>query len=227
MKKTAIFLIFLASCIMANAETSEFFDNLDENAVKAGISKYILSRGGNISHGDSYSSNTIQATEILQTTKGRYQYNYIFKIIPKEKGTELDMVVLKSGYGISPVNIDIQKEQKIMESIKASIKGRFLYGLGFEYAIYNENGKIYKAPKGRNKGIVLTAVKYDALKKGLMTGDIIIEVNGTPLNEIPIEKYTNILNAKSLTDELTLTCLRGNKKFNVILIPRLSNTRIF
>ena len=40
-------------------------------------------------------------------------------------------------------------------------------------------------------------------------------------------KYTNILNAKSLTDELNLTCLRGDRKFNVILVPRLSNTRVF
>ena len=210
------------------AQTSEFFGGMDSNAVSAGISKYIITRGGKVSRGEGASSNIIQAVEQIRIKNVLYTYNYVFKLTPEDKGTKLDMIAYKSAYGSKPAEVDILTEQKIMEAIKGSIKGRFLYGLGFEYSTYNDaDGTIIKAPKGREKGIVLTNVKYDALKQGLMPGDVIIEINKTPLNEIPLKEYASVLNAKSITDTLNLTIKRGGQNFNVDLKPRMSNNKTF
>lgn len=226
MKKIMI-LALLCLTGASYGTTSEFFNNMDSNALKAGISKYIITKGGKISHGASYEANTFQGVEQVQTKHGTYTYNYIFNLVPEEGGTRLNLTVLESSYGSTPRNTDSVTEQKIMEGIKNSTKGRFLYGLGFEFDTYDsKNGKI-KAPKGKDTGIKLTAVKYDALKKGLMPGDLIIEINDTPLVDIPIEEYATILHARTMTDTLTLTYKRNGEIHKVTLTPRLSNVKVF
>lgn len=225
--KKFLTLLILSMTSASYAMTSEFFENTDVNAVKAGISKYILTKGGKIDHGESYDANTFQAFEQIQTKYGTYIYYYAFNLVPSNNGTRLDLIVSKASQGSKPSMVDEETEKKVMEKIKASLKGRFLYGLGFEFEIYNTpEGKI-KAPKGRETGIKLTAVKYDALKKGLMAGDIITEINGVPLNQIPIKEYAVILFAQNMTDSITLTYKRGKETGVVTLIPRSSNTRVF
>lgn len=226
MKKILI-IAFLFITGVCYAQVSEFFDGMDENAVKAGISKYILAKGGNISHGESYNLNVIQATEVVVLNKKNHIYNYIFNLTPNQNGTKLDLSVFESKYGKSPVSAGIDIEQKVMNNIKTSIKGRFLYGLGFDSANYTENNITYRAPKGRDSGIVITAVKYDAMKKGIIAGDRIIEINDTPIKDIPLEKYATILHAKTMSDTLNLTLKRGDSIYKVILTPRLSNNRTF
>lgn len=225
MKKILIALLLTTSACYA--QVSEFFDGMDENAVKAGISKYILTKGGSISHGESYNSNLIKATEVVVLNRRNHVYNYIFNLTPNQNGTRLDLSVFESKYGSSPANAGIDIEQKVMNNIKTSIKGRFLYGLGFDFANYTENNITYKAPKGKDTGIVITAVKYDAMKKGIIAGDRIIEINDTPLKDIPLEQYATILHAKTMTDTLNLTLKRGDSTYKVILTPRLSNNRTF
>lgn len=227
MKKIFLALILFISSNLAYATTTEVFDGMDENALKAGISKYILTRGGVVNHGESYSSNTFQAVEQRHTKRGIYTYNYVFKLTPLDESTRLDLTVYYSAYGMAPKNVEPYDEQKIMEAIKGAIKGRLLYGLGFDFDTYTYEGGKIKAPKGRETGIVLTTVKYDALKKGLMAGDVITEVNGVPLNKIPLKEYATILNAKSMTDTLNLTVKRNGNLINVTLTPRLSNNRTF
>lgn len=227
MKKTIIAAMILFAALPAFSTTSEIFENQDVNAVKAGIAKYILTKGGKIYHGKSYEANTFQAVEQVYSGYSSFTYNYIFNLTPVSNGTRLDLSVLKSSSGSKPVSADILTEQKIMENIKNSAKGRFLYGLGFDFDTYDTaNGKI-KAPKGREEGIKLTAVRYDAAKKGLLAGDIITEINGVPLKQIPIEEFATALNAKTMTDEINLTFIRNGKKNSVTLIPRLSNNKTF
>lgn len=226
MKKLLTFILIMIT-VPCFAKTSEFFQGIDENALKAGISKYILTRGGKIYHGESYQSNTFMAVEQLSNGYSAYTYRYLFNIEPSDDGAKLNLDVVKSTAGVKPYNIDINEEKKIMDAIIASIKGRFLYGLGFDFDTYDsKTGKI-KAPKGKETGIVLTAVRYDALKKGLQKGDKIIKVNGALLKDIPIEKYASILSAKSLTDSIILTCKRKDEIFTVTLVPRLSNIKTF
>ena len=209
MKKIFLALILFVSSNLAYATTSEVFDGMDENALKAGISKYILTRGGVVNHGESYSSNTFQAVEQRHTKRGIYTYNYVFKLTPLDESTRLDLTVYYSAYGMAPKNVEPYDEQKIMEAIKGAIKGRLLYGLGFDFDTYTYEGGKIKAPKGRE------------------TGDVITEVNGVPLNKIPLKEYATILNAKSMTDSLNLTVKRNGNLINVTLTPRLSNNKTF
>ncbi len=227
MKKFLItaFLFSMSPCF---ATVSQVFENMDSNALKAGISKYILTQGGKVFHGESYENNTFQAIEQKSNKAyGSFTYNYIFNITPLNNGTKLDLTVLRSSYGSKGVQVDLATEQQIMEKIKNATQGRFLYGLGFEFDYYDSiNGKI-KAPKGKETGIVLTAVKYDALKKGLMIGDVIVEINDVPIKDMPIEKYKSALYAKTMTDTLTLTYIRNGKINKVTITPRLSNNKVF
>ncbi len=228
MKKIYLGLILLFFTLAPSySMVQETFMGVDTNSLKAGISKHILTRGGKVIHNNSYEANNFQGMETLRTEDGIYNFYYSFNLVPIQDGTRLDLIVYKGMNGDKPQPADLKTEQKTMERIKSSIKGRYLYGLGFEFDYYDTpNGKI-KAPKGRDKGIKLTAVKYDAQKKGLMAGDIITEINGVSLDEIPIEKYAVILNANSMSDSITLTYKRRGQTGQVTLIPRLSNARVF
>ena len=225
--KKILTALLLTTATVSHAQVSEFFNGMDSNSLKAGISKYILTRGGNINHGESYSSNTFQAVEQIKTKRGTYTYNYLFNLTPNEEGTKLDLVVYEAVYGSQPRQTSLENEQKIMEAIKVAVKGRLLYGLGFDFASYDYEGRKIKAPKGKETGIVLTAVKYDALKQGLMAGDVIVEINSVPLKDIPLVEYASVLNAKTVTDTLTLTCKRKNEIIKVTIKPRLTNNRVF
>jgi len=222
MKKILI-LILCAICAPTYAATSEFFENTDVNAMKAGISKYLLTRGANIFHNNSYEANDFQAAEIVRTgTYSQSSYNYAFNLTPNGKGVILTVAAIKDGG--SEDNI---METKLIQNIRQSMTGRFLYGLGFEFDYYDTvNGKI-KAPKGKETGIVITGVKYDALNKGLMAGDIITEINNVPLSKIPMEEFSTILFAKSINDTIKLTYKRGNTTNKVNLTPRASNRKVF
>ena len=203
--------------------TSEFFENVDVHSLKAGVSKYLLTKGAKVFHIESYEANTFQATEMIRT--GYYSttpYQYAFNLVPMENGTRLDLIANKAEGGNDPA-----MERKLMDGIKQSIQGRFLYGLGFEFDTYSTSKGNIKAPKGKNTGIKLTVVKYDALKKGLQPGDIITEINGVPLSEIPIEEYATVLFAKSINDSVTLTYKRGEEINKVTLTPRVSNRKTF
>lgn len=221
-------LLFLLFCInSAHAAVSEVFEGMDENYVKAGISKYILTRGGKINHGESYSSNLIQAIDYVYENNKNVIYVYNFKITPDEAGAKLDLIVLKKAPNNKWENTSLDVETKTMARIKSSIKGRLLYGLGFDFELYDtSNGKI-KAPKGKETGVILTAVRYDALKQGLQAGDVIIEVNGVLTKDIPIEEFASIFFAKNMTDSLTLKYRRNTQTGTVVIKPRLSNTKVF
>lgn len=225
MKKILIALLLTTNVCLAQVD--EYFNGMDENALKAGISKYVLSKGGLIDHGESYSSDTIRAVENVTINKRKYKYNYVMKLTPDEGGTKLSLIVLESSYGSSPVQASAEIEKQVMNNIKASIKGRFLYGLGFEFDTYTEDGKTYNAPKGKETGIYITAVKYDAQKQGILPGDIIVKINGTATKDIPLDIYSSILSAKTMTDTVNLTLKRGLSTYEVTLKPRLSNTRVF
>ncbi len=222
--KTVSILFLLFSVVQSSgAMTSEVFDGVDSNALKAGISKYLLTKGAKIYHPDSYESNTFQATETV--SNGRYSttsYVYAFKLTPLQDGTRLDLTAVKSGS-----EVDSLMEEKLMNNIKTSLTGRFLYGLNFEFSEYDTpKGKI-KAPKGKETGIKLTGVKYDALQKGLMAGDTIVAINNVDIKEIDIEDFATILFAKSINDSITLTYERNGLKNTVTLIPRASNRKVF
>lgn len=227
MKKIFIAALLLTGLSAAQAQVSEFFPGMDENAVKSGISKYIISKGGKVNSSEIYSSDTFHAVEVVQTSRGTFKYNYTFNVAPQGDGSRLDMSIYKEGYGIESASVGSSIEQGIMEIIKKNIQGRFLYGLGFEKETVSYNGKTYKIPKGRETGIVLTAAKYDAAKQGLLVGDIITEIEGVPLNEIPINVFATALHAKSMTDTLNLTCKRAGRTFNVTLTPRPSTVKTF
>ncbi len=227
MKKFIIAIVIVLCSSPSFSAVTEVFYGMDSNSLKAGIGKYIHTRGGKVLRGDDYSSNVFQATEQVQTSRGSYTYIYAFNVSDIENGAKLDMKVLKASIDSKGAPVDLNTEKLLMDGIKTAIKGRFLYGLGFDFAYYDSPiGKV-KAPKGRETGIVLTAVRYDALKKGLQAGDVITAINYTPLSQIPINDYASILNAKSLTDTLTLTYKRGAVTNTVTLTPRLSNTRVF
>ena len=205
------------------AITSEFFENVDVHSLKAGVSKFLLVRGAKVYHNESYEANTFQATEIVRAgTYSNAQYQYAFNLVPMQNGTRLDLIAVKSGSGN-----DLSMEKKLMDAIKQNMQGRFLYGLGFEFDNYSTSKGNIKAPKGKNTGIKLTAVKYDALKKGLQAGDIITEINGVSIKEMPIEEFATVLFAKSINDSITLTYKRGEETKKVTLIPRVSNRKIF
>lgn len=227
MKKIAVLLTLLCTISIANAQVSDVFLNMDENAVKSGISKYILSKGGKVNSSEMYDSNTFHAAEIVSTSRGAFKYTYVFNVSPQGENTRLDMAIYKEAYGMSPVAVDTSIEQGIMEIIKKTVQGRFLYGLGFEKETVTYNGKSYKIPKGRETGIVLTAAKYDAAKQGLMIGDVIVAIDGVPLNQIPINKFATALHANNMTDTLNLTCTRAGRTFQVTLTPRPSNVKKF
>ena len=216
-----VFVLFFSQA--SYAMTSEFFENVDVHSLKAGVSKFLLIRGAKVYHNESYEANTFQAAEMVRT--GSYstvQYQYAFNLTPMQNGTRLDLIAMKSESGNDP-----SMEAKLMALIKQSIQGRFLYGLGFEFDNYSTSKGNIKAPKGKNSGIKLTAVKYDALKKGLQAGDIITEINGVPISNMPIEEYATALFAKSINDSITLTYKRGNTINTVTLIPRASNRKTF
>ena len=229
MRKIFILITVLFFIVLPSFATVEYtFDNMDSNSVKAGISKYILTKGGKVFHGESYELNTFQAIEqVRDKTYGLCTYNYLFNITPISNGSKLKLTVLRNSYGSKGVQVDLTTEQQVMDKIKATIQGRFLYVLGFEFDYYDtQKGKV-KAPKGKQTGIVLTAVKYDARKKGLMVGDVIVEINGESIVDMPIEKYKTVLFAKSMTDTLTLTYKRNGKLATVTIMPRLSNHKTF
>lgn len=217
-------LVFALFCSQAvYAMTSEFFENVDVHSLKAGVSKYLLIKGAKVYHNESYEANTFQAVDLVRVgTYSTAQYQYAFNLTPMQNGTRLDLIAVKQGSGNDPV-----MERKLMDNIKQSMQGRFLYGLGFEFDNYSTSKGNIKAPKGKNSGIKLTAVKYDALKKGLQAGDVIIEINGIPISEMPIEDYATVLFAKSINDSVTLTYKRGKETNKVTLTPRVSNRKVF
>lgn len=221
--KKPLTMLLLVLTPVSYGMTSEFFEGIDSNALKAGISKYLLTKGAKVYHNESYEADSFQAAEVVRT--GKYSssvYNYLFNLNQNENGTYLNVTAVKSDSGV-----DNTMEKKLIDDIRQSITGKFLYGLGFEFELYDsDNGKI-KAPKGKEGGIKLTAVKYDALNKGLQIGDIIIEINDVPLSEIPIEKFATALFAKSINDAITLTYKRGQVINKVTLIPRVSNRKVF
>ena len=217
-------LVFALFCSQAAyAMTSEFFENVDVHSLKAGVSKYLLIKGAKVYHNESYEANTFQAVDLVRVgTYSTAQYQYAFNLTPMQNGTRLDLIAVKQGSGNDHV-----MERKLMDNIKQSMQGRFLYGLGFEFDNYSTSKGNIKAPKGKNSGIKLTAVKYDALKKGLQAGDVIIEINGIPISEMPIEDYATVLFAKSINDSVTLTYKRGKETNKVTLTPRVSNRKVF
>ena len=217
-------LVFALFCSQAvYAMTSEFFENVDVHSLKAGVSKYLLIKGAKVYHNESYEANTFQAVDLVRVgTYSTAQYQYAFNLTPMQNGTRLDLIAVKQGSGNDPV-----MERKLMDNIKQSMQGRFLYGLGFEFDNYSTSKGNIKAPKGKNSGIKLTAVKYDALKKGLQAGDVIIEINEIPISEMPIEDYATVLFAKSINDSVTLTYKRGKETNKVTLTPRVSNRKVF
>ncbi len=220
----AIFIVLTLFFSQASySMTQEFFENVDVHSLKAGVSKFLLIRGAKVFHNESYEANTFQAVELVRV--GQYstaQYQYAFNLSPMKNGTRLDLIAIKQGSGNDPV-----MEAKLMELIKQSMQGRFLYGLGFDFDNYSTSKGNIKAPKGKNTGIKITAVKYDALKKGLQAGDVIIEINDVPISEMPIDEYATALFAKSINDSITLTYKRGAETKKVTLIPRVSNRKTF
>ncbi len=226
MKKIILFsILFTVNPVFAHV--SEVFQGQDINMVKAGISKYILQKGGAIDHGGSYESNSIRAMEKVREKYGTYSYIYSFNITPLENGVKVDLSGVKklSGGEAQPLGEEI--ERIVMNNILNSSKGRFLYGLGFDFDYYNTQTGSIKAPKGKETGIKITNVKYDAQKQGLQAGDVIVKINGRYLKDIPIDEYAAILHAKSLTDTVELTYIRNGIEKTVILSPRLSNPKVF
>ncbi|MCD8024310.1 MAG: PDZ domain-containing protein [Candidatus Gastranaerophilales bacterium] len=224
--KILTFIIISGVNLPCFSTVSKTFEGSDINEIKAGISKYILTKGGTVNHNGSYDNNTFQAAEVIRQNRTNYTLLYTFNLTETPNGTKLDLQANRVYSGTAaPLSLD--EEQKLMENISSSITGRFLYGLGFDFEYYNSSNGRIKAPKGRETGIKLTAVKYDALKQGLQTGDIITEINGIPLKDIPLSEYAVILHAKSLSDSITLTYKRGDKTGRVTLSPRLNTTRVF
>ncbi len=227
MKKIIVTFGILLFANMAYALTTETFENTDKNSVKSGISKYILLRGGKLNYGNDYMSDSYTAYETVQTSRGTVFYTYVFNLSENNGNTKLNLSIFKNIQGTSPSPVGIEHEQKTMDAIKASVRGRYLYGLGFDFEKYFYNGNTIVAPKGKETGIVLTKVKYDALKQGLRQGDVIVEINGVPLSEIPLDKFANILYANTMSDILELTYLRDGIKHKVNLTPRPSVNKTF
>ena len=228
MKKILFLICVLFGVNSVYAKVEEVFIGSDVNELKAGAAKYFMIKGANVHHINSYEANNFQAVEKKpQGAYGSVTYYYNVNFIPVEKGTKLELVMMKSSANDEPHTISLSDETSVLNGIKASMTGKFLYGLGFEYDLYDFNGEKIKAPKGKETGIVLTAVNYDAKSKGLMAGDKIISINNVSIKDMPVDEYSKALFAKSINDTLTLTYKRGNNINTVTLKPKRSKTRVF
>ena len=228
MKKILISILMISGINAASATVSDVFIGSDVNELKAGAAKYFMIKGANVHHTNSYEANNFQAIEKRpQGAYGSVTYYYNLNFIPVEKGTKLELTMLKASANDDPVQADTVFEQNVLDGIKSSMTGKFLYGLGFEYDLYDSNGEKIKAPKGKETGITITAVNYDAKKKGLIAGDKIIAINNIPIKDMPLEEYSKALFAKSINDTITLTYKRGKNINSVTLVPKRSKTRVF
>ena len=80
------------------------------------------------------------------------------------------------------------------------------------------------AGEQRILGFKLTAVKYDAKKKGLYIGDRIKKVNGIKLSKYSSPELAKIFKPTSENDEIEITYKRQGKLKNIKLKPTFTKT---
>ncbi len=219
--------VFLIANNVCFAGTATIFSNANAANLRDKIIKLYALEGAQI---ENYVTNTnsfsISKNKLSSIYNIRLNYNYT---IVQDGKNSIVSLAMSTGIGAYQDSATLSsQEQQELDRVKGKISGYYSYGLAYSekiyfYNEYNENGVLIQqnviAPAQRILGVKLTAVNYDAKKKGLYIGDRIKKVNGKKISKYSRPDLAKIFKPTSQNDIIEITYKRKGEIKTVKLYP--------